>query len=152
MKLARAVFQLRLMMLQPLRLTYGFALIAIIFTPFGVYHSISEPYIIGSLWGYHLLVGYVGLVSGILVVLYPKIGFVRNLSFGSLMILIGLFLMLSFIPPKDYFVNLLHGTTFHPGQIDVDYPAGNSVVLALSILSIAIGFASRIKPVYPTRS
>lgn len=152
MKLARMVFQLRLKTLLPLRLAYGLALIAIIFTPFGVYHSISEPYIIGSLWGYHLLVGYAGLVLGILVILYPKIGFVRNLRFGSVMILIGLFLILSFIPPKDYFVNMIHGTTFDPGQIDVDYPAGNSVVLALSILSLAMGLASRIKQIHPTRS
>lgn len=139
--------------LQPLRLVYGLVLVAILFTPFGVYHSISEPYIIGSLWGYHLPVGYAGLASGIIAILYPKLALVKNLRFGSFMILIGLFLLLSFFfSPKDYFVNLFHRTSFEGGQIDVDYPAGNSIVWGLSILSIATGSVLRTKRIHPTPS
>ncbi len=141
------------MILQPLRLVYGLVLVAVLFTPFGVYDSILEPYVIGSLWGYHLPVGYVGLVSGIMVVLYPKLAVVRSLRFGSVMILVGLFLLLSFFfSPKDYFVNLRHGRSFDGGQIDVDYPAGNSVVWGLSLLSIAAGSVLRTRRIHPTPS
>lgn len=70
----------------------------------------------------------------------------RRLRFGSLMMLIGLFLLLSFFfSPKDYFINLLHGTSFNSGQIDVDYTVGNSAVWGLSLLSIVIGLALRTK-------
>ena len=129
-----------IMRLQLLRLVYGMLLGALLVTPFGVYHSRSEPYIIGALYGYHLPIGYIGLLLGILVVLYPRLSTLRSLKFSSLMIFIGLSLLLSFLFfPKDYFINLLHGTSFSPSQIDVDYPIGNSAVLGLSLLSIVIG-------------
>ena len=141
------------MTFQFLRLAYGAMLVAMLFIPFGVYHSTSEPYIEGFLWGYHLPLGYVGLLSGVVVILYPMLTMPRRLRFGSLMMLIGLFLLLSFFfSPKDYFINVLHGTSFNSGQIDVDYPVGNSVVWGLSLLSIVIGLALRIKWVHPTSS
>ena len=118
--------------MQPLRLVYGLMLFAILFTPFGVYHSRSEPYIIGNLWGYNLPIGYIGLASGLLVILYQKIDFLKNMKFGSIMVVIGVFLLLSFLfPSKDFFINLLHGTSFSAGQIDIDYPVGNSAVWGL---------------------
>ena len=155
------------MRLQLLRLVYGVMLGALLVTPFGVYHSRSEPYITGSLWGYHLPIGYVGLLLGLLVVLYPRLNTLRSLKLSSLMIFIGLFLLLSFLFfPKDYFINLLHGTSFSPGQIDVDFPVGNSAVLGLSLLSIIFGLipvftrypkkeatdqSEKLKPVNPKR-
>ena len=124
---------------QPFRLVYGLMLILMLFVPFGVYHSISEPYIIGHLWGYHLPVGYIGLLSGSMVILHPKL--FGNLRFGSVMIFIGLFLTLSlYCFPKDYFVNLLHNTSFNGNQIDIDYSIGNSTVLGLSFVNIIAGF------------
>ena len=132
-----------IMRLQLLRLVYGVILGALLVTPFGVYHSRSEPYIIGSLWGYHLPIGYVGLLLGLLVVLYPRLSTLRSLKFSSLMIFIGLSLLLSFLFfPKDYFINLLHGTSFSSSQIDVDFSLGNSAVLGLSLLSIIFGLIS----------
>ena len=132
-----------LMRVQLLRLTYGVMLGALLVTPFGVYHSRSEPYITGSLWGYHLPIGYVGLLLGIAVILYPRLNTLRSLRFSSFMPFIGLFLLLSvFFSPNDYFINLLHGTNFSSGQIDVDFPLGNLAVLWLSLLSIAFGLVS----------
>ena len=129
--------------LQFLRLTYGVMLGALLVTPFGAYHSISEPYITGHLWGYHLPIGYVGLLLGILAVGYPKLAFLKNRNFGSLMVLIGLLLLLSFVlSPKEYFINLIHGTNFSSSQIDVDIPVGNSAVWGLSLLSTALGLVS----------
>ncbi|MDQ1279403.1 MAG: hypothetical protein QG670_665 [Thermoproteota archaeon] len=136
-------------MMQQLRLVYGLILFAIVFIPFGVYHSRSEPYIIGSLWGYNLPIGYVGLVSGLLVILYQKIDFLKDLKFGSMMIVIGFFLLLSFLfSPKDFFVNLLSGTSFSSGQIDIDFPVGNSVVWGLSLFSIISGLFLKTKRLY----
>ena len=136
-------------MIQPLRLVYGLMLFAILFTPFGVYHSHLEPYIIGNLWGYDLPIGYIGLASGLLVILYQKIDFLKNLKFGSIMIVIGIFLLLSFLfSPKDFFINLLYGTSFSAGQIDIDYPVGNSAVWRLSLFSIITGLLLRIKGLY----
>jgi hypothetical protein len=58
------------MRLQLLQVAYGVMLGALLFTPFGVYHSRVEPYITGYLWGYHLPVGYVGVLLGMVAVLY----------------------------------------------------------------------------------
>ena len=114
---------------QPFRLVYGLILVMMLFVPFGVYHSRVEPYIIGSLWGYHLPVGYCGLIFGIIVILYPKLAFVGKLRFGSFMILVGLFLLLSFFFwPKVNSINLLHKTSFDGNQVDVDSPIGNSII------------------------
>jgi hypothetical protein len=134
------------MRFQLLRLAYGVMLGALLFTPFGVYHSRVEPYIIGYLWGYNLPVGYVGVLLGILAVLYPRLNALRRLRFSSFMPFIGLFLLLSFFfSPKDYFINLIHGTNFSPAEIDVDFAVGNSAVLGLSLLSIAFGLVSFIR-------
>jgi len=127
-------------------------LFAILFTPFGVYHSRSEPYIIGNLWGYDLPIGYIGLASGLLVILYQKIDFLKKSKFGSIMIIIGIFLLLSFLfSPKDFFINLLNGTSFSAGQIDIDSPVGNSAVWGLSLFSIITGLLLRIKQLYEFR-
>jgi hypothetical protein len=134
------------MRFQLLRLAYGVMLGALLFTPFGVYHSRVEPYITGYLWGYNLPIGYVGLLFGITVVLYPRFNALRRLRFSSFMPFIGLFLLLSFfVSPKDYFINLIHGTNFSSVQIDVDFAVGNSAVLGLSLLSIAFGLVSFIR-------
>jgi hypothetical protein len=125
------------------QMTYGVTLGVLLVMPFGVYHSISEPYITGYLWGYDLPIGYVGLLLGILAVLYPKVSHLRSLKFSSLMPIIGPFLLLTLIfSPNYYFINLLHGTSFSSFQIDVDFQLGNSAVVGLSILSIALGLAS----------
>jgi MFS family permease len=135
-----------LMRLQLLRLAYGVMLGALLVTPFGVYHSRVEPYITGYLWGYNLPVGYVGLLLGMVAVLYPRLHALRRLRFSAFMLFIGLSLFLTFLfSPKDYLINLLHGTNFSPAQIDVDFVLGNSAVLGLSILSIVLGLASFIR-------
>jgi hypothetical protein len=132
-------------MVQTLRVIYGFVLVAMLFIPFGVYHSLSEPYIIGNLWGYILPIGYVGLMSGLLAILYQKIEFMRGFKFGSVMIFIGIVLLVSFLfLPREFFINLLHGISFSAGQIDIDAPVGNSVALGLSLFSITAGLLLRI--------
>jgi len=131
------------MRLHFLRLAYGITLAALFFMPFGVYHSRVEPYITGYLWGYNLPIGYLGLLLGIAAVLYPKLNKLRSVRFSSFTPFIGLFLLLSFFfSPKDYFINLIHGTNFSSVQIDVDFAVGNPAVLGLSILSIAFGLVS----------
>ncbi len=135
-----------IMRLQFLHLAYGVMLAALLFTPFGVYNSRVEPYITGYLWGYNLPIGYVGVLLGIVAILYPRLNALRRLRFSSFMSFIGLFLLISFVfSPKDYFINLIHGTNFSSVQIDVDFAVGNSAVLGLSILSIAFGLVSFIR-------
>jgi MFS family permease len=134
------------MRLQLLRVAYGVMLGTLLFTPFGVYHSRVEPYIIGYLWGYHLPVGYVGVLLGIVAVLYPRLNRLRSVRFSAFMPFIGLSLFLTFLfSPQDYFINLINGTNFSPAQIDVDFAVGNAAVLYLSILSIVLGLASFIR-------
>jgi hypothetical protein len=133
------------MMFKVLRVAYGLLLVAVLFVPFGAYHSRVEPYISGFLWGYQLPVGYVALVSGLLVILYPRLNMLKG-RLDFLVVAIGLFLLLSFILfPKEFFINLLHGTSFSAAQIDVDSPVGNVVVWGLSLLSLALGFVLRAK-------
>ena len=132
-------------MFKVFRVAYGLLLVAVLFVPFGAYHSLVEPYIIGFLWGYQLPVGYVALVSGLLVILYPKLNALKG-RLDFLVVIIGLLLLLSFMFfPKEFFINLLHGTSFSAAQIDVDSPVGNLVVWGLSLLSLALGFVLRAK-------
>jgi len=124
------------------RLTYGLTMCALLVVPFGVYHSIVEPYVVGSLWGYNLPIGYIGLLLGIMAILYPRLT-LRSIRFSAFMTIIGLSLLLTFVfSPSYYFINLLHSTSFSPSQIDVDLALGNSAVLGLSLLSIVTGLIS----------
>jgi hypothetical protein len=128
---------------QFVRLAYGIMLGALLVTPFGVYHSISEPYVIGYLWGYDLPIGYIGFFLCIVMILYPRASSLRSLKFSTFMPIIGLFLLLTLIfSPNYYFINLQHGTNFSASQIDIDFQLGNSAVVIFSILSIALGLAS----------
>ncbi len=60
------------MMLRLLRLAYSAMLISVLFLPFGVYHTMVEPYASGVLWGFMLHVGYVAAASGMAVILYSR--------------------------------------------------------------------------------
>ena len=125
--------------LQPLRFVYGITLIALLFVHFGVYHSFSEPSVMGILWGYYLPIGYIGLALGLLVIFYPKIAVVKKLGFGLMMAVIGFVLVFSLLlSPKDFFVNLLHNTSLSSGYIDIDYAIGNWLVWALTLFSITL--------------
>ena len=126
--------------LQFLRVFYAAMLGALLVTPFGVYHSVSEPFVTGYLWGYNLPIGYVGLLSGIAVALYPKLSAFSRLRLSSLMPFIGLILLGSFLfAPNVYFINLLHGTNFSADQIDIDFQLGNTAAMSLALLSIFSG-------------
>jgi hypothetical protein len=130
---------------QFVRLVYGIMLGALLVTPFGVYHSMSEPYVVGYLWGYDLPIGYIGLLLGIVMILYPRASSFRSLRFSSFIPIIGLFLLLTLIfSPNYYFINLQQGTNFSIGQIDIDFQIGNSAVVIFSLLSIVLGLASAI--------
>jgi hypothetical protein len=129
--------------LELVRLAYSVILGYLLVTPFGVYHSISEPYITGYLWGYDLPIGYIGLLLGIVIALYPRLNAFRRLKFSSLIPLIGLFLLLfTYFSPNYCFINLLRGTSFSSFQIDIDFQIGNSAVVWLSLLSIIFGLVS----------
>jgi len=123
-----------------MRIVYGFALMAILFTPFGVYHSRVEPYIVGSLWGYSLPIGYIGLAVGIIAILFPKTILARKTSFGLAMVVIGVLLIGSlYLVPREPFINWINGTNFSSSQIDIDFVAGNAITLVIGLASIIAG-------------
>src|SRR3989304_7859412 len=98
----------------------------------------------GYIWGYHLPIGYIGIVLGLLVFLSPKT-MVRKLNFGTVMVIIGLFLIISlYLSPAEYFINLIHGTNFPGGAINVEYPIGYTATLFVAMFSIIVGLATRI--------
>jgi hypothetical protein len=128
-----------------MRMVYGLALMAILFTPFGVYHSRVEPYIVGSLWGYSLPIGYIGLAVGIIAILFPKTILARKTSFGIAMVAIGVLLIGSlYLVPREPFINWINGTNFSSSQIDIDFAVGNAITLFIGLFSIITGLTSRI--------
>lgn len=137
------------MALEISRLTYGAMLVAVLFIPFSVYHSMTEPYVAGALWGFYLPVGYIAAASGVAVILYPRSVLLKRLGFGYLLIIIGFFTLASFWGfPRIVSVNLLHGTSFGHGWVDFDSSVGNVIVLILSLGSVVAGFvvkATRIR-------
>jgi hypothetical protein len=107
-----------------------------------------EPHVTGFLWGFTLPVGYIALASGIALILYPRLTLLKILGFDFLLILIGFFLLLSFLTfPKEISINLVQGTSFSYGSIDIDYPLGNSAVLLLSLASMGAGFAVKARKI-----
>jgi hypothetical protein len=128
-----------------MRIAYGMALIAVLFTPFGVYHSLVEPYIVGSLWGYNLPIGYIGLTLGVLALVFPKTILAKKSSLGTAMIVTGVLLIGSlYLIPKESFINWINGTNFSGSQIDIDFAIGNAVTLFMGLFSIIAGLTSKI--------
>lgn len=128
-----------------LQFLYGIALIALLFAPFGVYHSYSEASVMGSLWGYHLPIGYLGLAVGLMVMAYSKAGLAKRVGFAYFMLIIGFLLFVTaLLTPEEYFVSLIHGGA-NPAAIDIDYPFGNWLVWGLTLFSVAIGVLLRIR-------
>lgn len=128
-----------------MRLAYGMALIAVLFTPFGVYHSRVEPYIVGSLWGYNLPIGYIGLTLGMLALVFPKTILAKKSSLGTAMIITGILLIGSlYLVPKESFINWINGTNFSGSQIDIDFAIGNAVTLFMGMFGIIAGLVARI--------
>jgi hypothetical protein len=123
------------------RLAYGAMLIAVLCLPFGVYHTMTEPYVSGALWGFMLPVGYVAAASGITIILYPRSTLLKRLGFGYLLRVIGVLLLLSLLMfPRELSISLLHGTN----MIDMDYSTFTGAVFWLSLLSIAAGIAIKV--------
>jgi len=124
-----------------LRLAYGALLIAVLFVPFGFFHSMTEPYVSGVVWGFMLPIGYVAAASGVAVILYPRSVLLRRLGIGYMLILVGVSMLLSiWLFPKELSINLLYGTR----MIDTDYLTFNGVVVLLSLFSILAGIAFRL--------
>jgi len=123
---------------QILRLAYGAVLVAVLFLPFGLYNTMTEPYVSGVVWGFMLPVGYIAAVSGVAVIFYPRSRFLRRLGFGCLLIVVGVLLLLSLgLYPRELSISLLHGTN----MIDIDYSAFTGAIFWLSLLSIIAGVA-----------
>ena len=132
---------MRVMALQLLRLAYGAVLIAVLFVPFRLYHTMAEPYVSGALWGFMLPVGYVAAASGVTVILYPRSTLLKRLEFGYLLVVIGVSLLLSLLLfPRELSISLLYGTN----AIDMDYSPFTGAVFWLSLLSIAAGIAIKV--------
>ena len=132
--------------LQILLLAYGATLFAVFFLPFGLYHTMAEPYVSGIVWGFMLPAGYVAAASGIAVILYPRLKLLNKQGLGYLLMVVGVMLLLSlWLYPRELSISLLHGTN----MIDIDYSRFTGAVFWLSLLSVAGGIAikmTRIKP------
>lgn len=132
-------------MLQILRLAYGALLIAVLFVPFGLYHTMAEPYVSGAIWGFMLPVGYVAAGSGVAVIFYPRSQMLRKLGFSNILIIIGTLLLLSlWLYPRELSISLLYGTN----AIDIDYSTFTSTVFWLSLLSTAAGITIKIARIF----
>ncbi len=124
------------MVFRMLRLAYGALLIVVLFAPFGVYHTMTEPYVSGALWGLMLPVGYVSAVTGVAVILYPRSTLLKRLGLGYLLMLTGVSMLLSVLMfPRELPISLLHGTN----MIDMDYSTFNGAVVWLALFSISAG-------------
>jgi hypothetical protein len=124
--------------LQIIRLAYGATLLAVLFLPLGLYHTMAEPYVSGALWGFMLPAGYIAAASGVAVILYPRVKVLNRLGLGYLLMVVGVSLLLSlWLYPRELSISLLHGTN----MIDIDYSTFTGAVFWLSLLSVGIGIA-----------
>jgi hypothetical protein len=135
--------------LQILLLAYGATLFAVFFLPFGLYHTMAEPYVSGIVWGFMLPAGYVAAVSGVAVIFHPRLKLLNKLGLGYLLMVVGVSLLLSlWLYPRELSISLLHGTN----MIDIDYSRFTGAVFWLSLLSVAGGIAIKMTKIKPQRS
>jgi hypothetical protein len=73
---------LALTMFRYIRWLFGTTLMTVLFIPFGVYHTMTEPYVVGTLWGFMLPIGYVAAASGVAIVLYSRSRLLKKIGFG----------------------------------------------------------------------
>jgi hypothetical protein len=74
------------------------------------------------------------------VIFYPRFTLLRRLGFGYLLMLIGVFMLLSALMfPRGLSISLLYGTN----MIDMDYSTFYGAVVWLSLLSIVAGLTIR---------
>ena len=133
--------------LEILRLAYGAILIAVLFLPFGLYNTMVEPYVSGVVWGFMLPVGYIAATSGLAVIFYPRSKLLRRIGFSCFLMAVGVSLLLSlWLYPRVLSISLLHGTN----MIDTDYSTFTGAVFWLSLLSVAAGFAIKMKRIFST--
>ena len=129
------------MVLQILRLAYGVVLFAVLFLPFGLYHTMAEPYVSGAVWGFMLPVGYIATASGIAVIFYPRLKLLRRLGLGYLLMVVGVLMLLSLLLyPRELTISLLYGTN----MIDTDYSTFTGAVFWLSLLTVVAGIAIKV--------
>ena len=130
-----------LRVLQIIRLAYGAVLFAVLFLPFGLYHTMAEPYVSGAVLGFMLPVGYIAKASGIAVIFYPRLKLLRRLGFGYLLMVVGVLMLLSLLLyPRELTISLLYGTN----MIDTDYSTFAGVLFWLSLLSVVAGIAIKV--------
>ncbi len=130
------------MIFRLLRLTYGALLIALLFVPFAVFHTMAEPYVAGALWGFMLPAGWVAAASGVALILYPRSTQLKRLGFGYLLMLSGVFMLLSVLLfPRGLSISLFYGTN---AIADLDYSIFTGAVFWLSLLNIVAGLAIRV--------
>jgi hypothetical protein len=122
-------------MFRLLRWAYGGFLIAVLFVPFGVFHTMVEPYVVGALWGLMLPVGYVSAASGVALILYSRSKSLKNLGLGYLLMLSGALMLLSALFPRELSISLLYGTN----AVDMEYSIFNGTVVWLALINIAAG-------------
>jgi hypothetical protein len=135
--------------LKILRLAYGAALIAVLFLPFGLYHTMAQPYLSGAVWGFMLPAGYVAAASGIAVIFYPRVKLLNKLGLGYLLMVVGVMLLLSlWLYPRELTISLLYGTN----MIDIDYSTFTGLVFWLSLFSVAAGVAIRMTKIKSQQS
>ena len=127
--------------LQILRLAYGAVLFAVLFFPFGLYHTKAEPYVSGAVWGFMLPVGYIAAASGLTIIFYPRLKLLRKLGLGYLLMVVGVLLVLSLLLyPRELTISLLYGTN----MIDIDYSTFTGVVFWISLLSVVAGISIKV--------
>ncbi len=122
------------------RTLFGTAFILLLFFPFGVYHSMAEPFISGFLWGFKLPVGWIGLIIGSMLLAYPKLPLDRISPFGYLVAIGAALVLASLEVPirPEAVVNFWHGTNI---PYDVDkYYTYTAFVRSLCMPIIVIGF------------
>jgi hypothetical protein len=129
-----------LMILTKLRLTLGVLFASFLFLPWGVYHSLMEPYIVNYLYGYKLPFGYVSFIFGLLLVLYSKIKLNKVVRMDSLLIIGGFATLLPLTPPSEYFISLWHKVSYTAWDIE----SSSFLILPflLALLCMAMGLIS----------
>lgn len=131
------------MALSILRLAYGAVLIAVLFVPFGVYHT-GFPYVTGVLWGFMLPIGYVSAASGAMMILYSRSDSLKRLGFGNLLLLSGAVMFFALVAfPNELFSELLRVVNLGADWVNVNFPVVSNAVWILSFVSVLAGFVTR---------
>lgn len=102
-------------------IVFGFLFIASAFVPLGPYHNEGGLDISGTLWNFMLPTGWLGIISGVILLLHEAVGMKSKLLAYAIFTTSLLLILLFLLQDADYFISLWNGVSGLDFDVDAQW-------------------------------